>query len=246
MKFLKDALTIAWMKSYPDIRRNPLLLIIIGMINALPLFFMVLFSRGELLIHGLIGAMVSTVSFLGLMSAIQDVAWDRYVKIREMFVAMPIHPISYAIGAALAPLLVSLPALFFFICMISWFGNIGIVSLAFMFMPLILCWLCMSIIGFFISTYLQKASPYMLNNLSNILGFGLIFLPPVYYPEEMLGQLSWISQLIPTSNVASLIRITLGLAPYSFENVVARWITLLVVTVIVLVLTLMKSRWRES
>lgn len=246
MKFLKDALTIAWMKSYPDIKRNPLLLIIIGMINAMPLFFMMLFSRGELLVHGLIGAMVSTVSFLGLMSAIQDVAWDRYAKIREMFVAMPIHPISYAIGAALAPLLVSLPALFFFTCLVTRLGNLGVVSLASMLTPLILCWLCMSIIGFFISTYLQKASLYMLNNLSNILGFGLVFLPPVYYPEEMLGQLSWISQFVPTSNVASLIRITLGLSPYSFENVVARWITLIAVTIIALVLTLMKSQWRES
>jgi ABC-type multidrug transport system permease subunit len=245
MKLLKDALTIAWMKFYPDIRRNPLILIIVGMINALPLFFIMLFSRGELFIHGLIGAMVSTVSYLGIMSSIQDVAWDRYVKIREMFVAMPIHPISYAIGAALAPLLVSIPSLILFMCLALWVCNIEAISVASALLPLTFCWLCMSIIGFFVSTYLQKASLYLLNNLSNILGIALVFLPPVYYPEEMLGQLNWISLFIPTSNVAGLIRITLGLSTYPFENIVIRWVILGAITFIVLILTLMKSQWRE-
>lgn len=246
MKLLKDALLIAWMKAYPDIKRNPLIIMVIGLINIIPLFFMTLFGGGGVLTHGLIGAMVSTVSFLGLMAAIQDIAWDRYVKIREMFVAMPIHPLSYAIGTALAPVFLSIPALTFFIGITMWVGNISFFSVVLILPPLILCWLSISALGFLISTYLKKATPYMLNNISNILGFGLVFLPPVFYPEEMLGQLSWISQLIPTSNVAGIMRITLGLSNRPFENIVIKWIILIAITIVSLVLTLIKSQWRES
>lgn len=124
MKAVKDAMIIAWIKSYPDLRRQPLLIIVIALISAIPLFFMAIFTGGEMLNHGLIGAMVSTVSFIGVAAAIQDISWDRYVKIREMIIAMPVHPISYAMGVALAPLLLSAPSLLFFGAVGVWWGNL--------------------------------------------------------------------------------------------------------------------------
>ena len=245
MKIVRDTLLIAWMKSYPDIRRNPLIMIVIGMINAMPLFFIAIFARGEMFIHGLVGAMVSTVGLLGIMASIQEMAWDRYVKIREMIVAMPIHPVSYAVGIALAPLIISVPGLALFIILTILTGNVSFVAILYAIPLLLMCWLCMSAIGFLISTYLRKLSPYALNNISNIIGIGLMFIPPVYYPEEMLGSFSWISQLIPTSNVAGLIRGTLGLSNMKFEVYVFRFALLLVITVICLLLTSFKARWRE-
>ena len=118
-KILKDTLIIAWIKSYPDLRRNPLLLLLLAVVGAIPLFFMLVFSGGGLLIHGLIGAMISSVAFIGVLAGIQDIAWDRYIKIREMIVAMPVHPASYALGIALAPLLLSIPSIIFFGALIS-------------------------------------------------------------------------------------------------------------------------------
>lgn len=243
-KIIKDTLIIATLKSVPDLKRQPLLLMLIGLISALPLFFIVVF--GGQLSCGLIGAMVATVGFIGLMAAIQDVAWDRYVKIREIIVAMPVHPLSYAIGIALAPLIISAPGLIFFIGFAMWLGVLTVPSLLCSIIILILCWATLSSLGFLISTYLQKASVYTLNNLSNILGMALVFLPPVYYPEEMLGSFSWISMLFPTSNATGLIRIYSGSLDASAIMIVIRWLILIATTIVCTVATITKARWRET
>lgn len=246
MKTVKDALIIAWIKSYPELRRQPLMLIVIGMISAIPLLFMAIFTGGEMLNHGLVGAMVSTVSFIGIAAAIQDISWDRYVKLREMIVAMPVHPISYAMGVALAPLLLSAPSLLFFGAIGVWWRIFNPLTMAWTVIPLLTCWAAMSAIGFTLSTYLLKSSPYTLNNISNILGIGLIFVPPVYYPEEMLGHFSWVSSVIPTSNAASIIRAYLGLSTLPTGAVLVRWLILIVTTLMFVALTALKAKWRET
>lgn len=243
MKILKDILIIAELKSLPDLKRQPLILIVIGMLSALPLFFIVVF--GGQLSYGLVGALVATVGFIGLMAAIQDVAWDRYVKIREIMVAMPVHPFSYAIGVALAPLMISAPGLLFFTALAVWLGVLTFSSLLWSILILILCWATLSSLGFLISTYLQRASVYTLNNLSNILGIALVFIPPVYYPEEFLESFSWIALIFPTSNAAGLIRIYSGLLDASVEMIVVRWLILIATMVVSAFVTVAKARWRE-
>ncbi len=245
-KILKDTLIIAWIKSYPDLRRNPLMLLVIAMVGAIPLFFMVIFTGGGMLIHGLLGAMVASVAFMGVLAGIQDISWDRYVKIREMIVAMPVHPASYALGIALAPLVLSVPSLIFFGALVASSGVLTLVTTAWMVLALIFVWAAMSAIGFMISTYLSKVSMMVLNNLSTLLGFIFVFIPPVYYPETMLGNLSWISLLIPTSNVTGLIKAYVGLMPLSSETIMVRWLILIVTTVVFVGLTSLKARWREN
>jgi len=85
-----------------------------------------------------------------------------------------------------------------------------------------------------------------LNNIANILGIGLVFIPPVYYPAEMLGTLSWISYIIPTSNVAALIRGYVGLSGLSTESAMIRWLILGVTTIVFTALTALKAKWRET
>jgi ABC-type multidrug transport system permease subunit len=246
-KILEDAFMIAWIKSYPDFRRNPLMILLLGMISAIPLFFMLMFSSGgNVIAHGLIGAMVSSVSFSGVMAGIQDISWDRYVKIREMIVAMPVHPASYALGIALAPLLISIPSLIFFGAIAAYLGFLTLETLVWIVPALVIVWAAMSTMGFMISTYLMKSSTVMLNNLSNLLGIGFIFIPPVYFSEAQLGNLSWISVLIPTSNAAGLIRSNMGLLPLSIEVVIVRWVVLITTTLAFIMLTFIKARWREK
>lgn len=242
-KVVKDALVVTALKSLPDLKRQPLMLFLVGLISSLPLYFILVF--GGQISYGLIGAIVSTVTFIGMSAAISEMAFDRYVKIREMIVAMPVHPISYAIGIALAPLILSMPSLVFFIAITMWLGVLTPYSLFWAAVLLILCWATVSSIGFLVSTYLQKASTYTLNSLSNILGIALGFIPPVYYPEEMLGGFSWISAIFPTSNAASLIRVYSGSLNLPFEMIIARWLILIVTMVVSAVITAFKARWRE-
>jgi len=246
-KIVEDTLIIAWIKSYPNFRRNPLMLLVLAMVSAIPLFFMLMFSSGgNVIVHGLIGAMVSTVSFAGVLSGIQDIADDRYVKIREMIVAMPVHPASYALGIALAPLVLSIPTLIFFGAIMAYLGFLTLETFVLLVPALIIVWAAMSTMGFMISTYLWKSSMMMLNNLSNVLGIAFIFIPPVYFSEAQLGSLSWISVIIPTSNVAGLIRSYMGLLPLSIDAIVVRWAVLVMTTMAFIVLTSMKSKWREN
>lgn len=246
-KTLKDTLIIAWIKTYPDFRRNPLWLFLLAIISAIPLFFILIFSGGgNAIVHGLIGAMVSSVAFGGVLAGIQDISWDRYVKIREMIVAMPVRPLSYALGIALAPLLISIPSLIFFGAVMASIGFLNLELLLWIVPALIAVWAAMSTMGFMISTYLFKASPMILNNLSTLLGIGFIFLPPVYFSETQLGGLSWISIIVPTSNVAGLVRHYAGLLPLSGETVIARWAVLIAMTFVFITLISLKSRWREN
>jgi len=246
MKAIKDTLLIARMKSIPDLKRNPLVLMVIALISAIPLFFMTIFAQEGMLIHGLIGAMVSTISFIGVASGIQDISWDRYVKIREMIVAMPVHPASYAVGIALAPLLLSLPSLVFFGALALTWQFVDVATIIWTILTLVMTWAAMSAIGFIISTYFYKASTYLLNNISNLLGLGVIFIPPVYYTETLLGGASWVSVIIPTSNAAGLIRYYFGLLPLTQEALMVRWLILIVTTVTFIVLTSVKAKWRET
>jgi len=245
-KIVSDMLIVAWIKSYPDFRRNPLTILLLATIGAIPLFFMLIFSGGGLLVHGLIGALLSSVAFVAVLSGVQDISWDRYVKIREMIVAMPVHPASYALGVALAPLLLSIPSLVFFGAVIASLGALTVTTTLWTILAIVLVWASMSAIGFTISTYLSKVSMMVLNNVSTLLGFAFVFVPPVFYPETILGNLSWISVLIPTSNAAGLVRSYMGLLPLSTETIIIRWLILVATTVAFVVLTSVKARWRET
>jgi ABC-type multidrug transport system permease subunit len=207
---------------------------------------MAVFATEGMLIHGLIGALISTVSFIGIASGIQDIASDRYVKIREMIVAMPVHPASYAVGIALAPLLLSIPSVVFFGAIAALWGFLDLPIMVWTILTLVMTWAAMSAIGFIISTYMYKASPYLLNNISNLLGLGLIFIPPVYYTETLLGGLSWVSVVIPTSNAAGLVRYYFGLLPLTQETLIIRWLILIVTTAVFVTLTSVKTKWRET
>lgn len=245
-KTLKDMLIIAWIKSYPDFRRNPLSILIIVMIGVLPMFFITVFSGGSTLIQGVVGGMVSSVAFLAVTSGVQDITRDRYVKIREMIVAMPVHPTSYALGIALAPLLLSIPSLILFGALAAFLGVLTLANTVWVILILIVAWAALSAIGFLISTYLYKASMMVLNNFSTVLSVGLMFLPPVYYSETKLGNLSWISVLIPTSNAAGLIRAYMGLLPLSADSIIVRWLILIITFVVSVVFTSLKAKWRET
>ena len=246
-KIVRDAFIIAWIKSYPDLRRNPLMLLLIVMISGIPLFFMLMFSGGtHVIVNGLLGAMIASVAFIGVNSGIQDISWDRYVKIREMIVAMPVHPASYALGVALAPLLLSIPSFVFFGALIAYLGFFTVEMLVWIVPALIITWAAMSAMGFMISTYLFRSSLTVLNNLANLLGLGFVFIPPVYYSEAQLGNLSWASVIIPTSNVAGLIRSYMGLLPLSMETTIVRWLILIITTTVFITLTSFKAKWREK
>lgn len=244
LKPLKDTFIIAIMKAVPDIKKQPTTLIIIATLSFIPLFFTVFF--GGQVSYALVGGMVGSVGFIGLASATQDITWDRYLKIREIIVAMPVNPASYAFGVALSKLLYASPGFVLFIIIASAMQILPFSSLGWTILAVFLCWSALSGIGFIISTYLRNANLNTLSNMSNILGLVFIFVPPVFYPEQMLGEFRWISIVFPTSNAAGLIRNYAGLAPLSFDMALLRWLVLIGTTIVSLLAVMLKTRWREE
>ncbi|MBS7649596.1 hypothetical protein KEJ17_08155, partial [Candidatus Bathyarchaeota archaeon] len=72
-----------------------------------------------------------------------------------------------------------------------------------------------------------------------------VFLPPVYYPEEILGELRWVAIMFPTSNAAGLIRAYSGLATFQGRMILIRWLVFLLMMVASILLVMFKARWRE-
>src|SRR5712692_3721508 len=128
MKTLRDALIIGWWKSWPDLRRQPLLVPLIMIVSALPLFFLYVFSSGNVLSIGIVGALVGTLAFLAANSALQELGQDRYLKVREMMVATPVSPIAYSTGVALSSLIVSLPSIAFYMVIAELLGLLSLSS----------------------------------------------------------------------------------------------------------------------
>jgi ABC-type multidrug transport system permease subunit len=244
LKPLKDVYVIATMKAIPDIKRQPLTLIIITFLSFIPMFFTYFF--GGQISYALVGGMVGSIGFIGLASGVQDITWDRYLKIREMIVAMPVEPLAYSLGVALSKLLYASPGFILFIAISIVFQILPLSSLGWVIASVFLCWAALSGIGFVMSTYLRNANINTLNNVSNILGIVFIFVPPVFYSEQLWGELHWLAIIFPTSNAAGLIRSYAGFSPFTFEIVLIRWLVLIVTTIVSLLLVTIKSRWREE
>ncbi|MFO7619156.1 MAG: ABC transporter permease [Thermoplasmata archaeon] len=246
-KIIKDTFIIAYMKSIPDLKRQPLVLLILVGLATIPLFFIGLFGGNDpnTFRTGLVGVIVSSIGFIAITSSIQDITWDRYVKLREMVVAMPVHPLSYALGLSLGFLTLSLPGSIAFIMYGVYLGIFNMASVLMTFGAMILCWASLAAMGFTIATYQHKTSPNTLGILANILSFGFVFLPPVYYSESMLGDFSWAVFILPTSNAAAIIRYSTGLTDPNPTAFMLHWIMLMVTVVAFSALVIWKARWRE-
>jgi len=249
-KFVQDTYRIAWLKSIPDLKRQPMILLIMVGLAAIPLFFIGLFGGEEMVDVGLVGVIVSSIGFLAIGASIQDITWDRYVKLREMVVAMPVHPISYAMGLTLGALIFALPGFLAFTGFGIWRGLFDLGSLLTMFAAMFMCFMGLSVIGFTIATYQHKTSPNTLGLLANILAFLFVFLPPVYYSETMLADvggfdLQWIAFTLPTTNAAAIIRYATGLTPWDGQAYMLHWLFMFITVGIFAVLVVKGARWRE-
>ena len=255
-KMMRDTLIIAWLKSIPDLKRQPLVLLILAGLAAIPLFFIGMFTQGSpdadlMLKTGIIGVIVSSIGFIGIAASIQDITWDRYVKLREMVVAMPVHPISYAMGLTLGSLIFALPGFLAFTVYGIYMGLFDLLSLLIMFAAMLMCFMGISLIGFTIATYQHKTSPNTLGIVANLLSFLFVFLPPVYYSESMLADvggmdLTWIAFTLPTTNAAAIIRYATGITtPFDAEAYMLHWLFMFITVGIFAILVVRKARWRE-
>lgn len=245
MKSFSDAWTIAKMKTVPDMKRNPLTVVILLMLmGGVPLTFVYMFGGTANLAGGLVGAFVSSAPALALFASAQDINFDNYTKLRQIFVAKPITPVSYVLGASLSSLIYSSPGIFLFGTLLMERGLFTPESAAVAIAAMLLGWVVVSSMGFILSGYLINASPYSMNAIINLFAFGLAYMTPVYYPASSLGSFAWVSILTPISASANIVRALGGLAPTNSLTVLS-WMALLVQGLVFTMVFVSRARWRE-
>ncbi len=243
---LQNAWTIAKMKSVPDIKRNPaLLLILMLFIGGLPLVFVFVYGGSGNLGGALIGSFVSSAPALALFAAAQDINFDNYTKLRQIFVSKPISPMSYVLGASLSGLIYSSPGIILFGTLLMQRGLFTPLTALLSVGVMLLGWLVVSSAGFMISGYLINASPYKMNSIINLLAIGMVYLPPVYYPASVLGNLSWITAFIPISAAAQIVRSLAGIVPMNQLTLLSAGV-LLVQAVLFTTVFVARAKWREE
>jgi len=246
MKTFSDAWTIAKMKSVPDMKRNPLTIAILLLLTGgMPLTFVYMFGGAANLPGGLVGAFVSSAPALALFASAQDINFDNYTKLRQIFVSKPIRPVAYVLGTSLSSLIYSAPGVVLFGALLLQRGLFTPATAVLATGAMLLGWVVVSSMGFILSGYLINASPYSMNAIINIFAFGMAYLSPVYYPASALGSLSWLSVLTPISAAANIVRSLGGIAP--MDGLTMASLVILVVEGLLFTLVFIaRSRWRED
>lgn len=246
MKTLSDAWTIAMMKSVPDMKRNPFTVgILLLMTGGVPLTFVYMFGGIANLAGGLVGAFVSSAPVLALFASAQDINFDNYTKLRQIFVSKPIRPISYVIGASLSSLVYSAPGIVLFGALLLQRGLFTPFAAVIAAGAMLLGWLVVSSMGFILAGYLINASPYSMNSIINLFAFGMAYLAPVYYPATALGSFAWVSAFVPISASANIVRTLAGLSPANGLTALSL-VALVVEGALFTLVFVARSKWRED
>jgi ABC-type multidrug transport system permease subunit len=245
VKAIKDAWTLTLMFLRPSLRYGEfggiLELIMVNFLGIIPVVLLSIIGLDVK--HALIGAIVSIMSFTSTGAMVSTIILDKQRKFKDMLVASPVKPLSYGLGIALSLLLYNLTPLSVYLSLAALLGVFNAASL--LLVPaLLLPWLSATSLGFFLATYLSPLRPGRAVQLTNFVSYLIGWLPPVYYPKELLGQYSWIAYLGPASNAAYILRAYAGLSPGS--DLIYHWSALMVLTFLFLLLTGYKSRWVDT
>jgi hypothetical protein len=234
------------MKSVPEMKRNPILLgILIMFTGGIPLVFVFMFGGAANLGGALVGAFVSSAPALALFATAQDINFDNYTKLRQIFVSKPISPASYLLGASLSSLIFSLPGMALFGALLMQRGFFTPMTALLSIGVMLFGWVVVSSAGFILSGYLINASPYKMNSIINLLAFGMIYLPPVYYSASSLGSLAWVAAFVPVSAAAEIVRSLAGLAPANSLTLLSS-IVLFSQGILFTFVFVARSKWRED
>jgi ABC-2 type transport system permease protein len=235
----------AWLNGVIAAKRNPLWVIsyLITPFSLLVLFFV--WGGESLARNAVIGGLVSMAAMngIGLMG---DVAYYKnFVKLQDMMVASPMTALHYMLGLALSGFLFSTPGLLLMLLFAGKLIGLSIMSLLVIIIVYIMLLLSTAGIGFTVATFVREERYVW--PLSNILSFGLMILPPVYYPYTLLpSSLVGPAVTLPTSNAAMILQYITGLIPKLPYNIAALLAILGAETVVFLWISLKKSQWREK
>ncbi len=207
------------------------------------LLFLSIYRVEQVVPFALIGGLISIV-VANAISMESDAAFNRIVlKLDSMFALTKGGLIPYAIGLALGNMINALPGVAIFSVLLwTMAGVTSASSWAVILGALWVIWAVISLLGYLISTYARDIRDLWVYSplMSALLGF----LPPVYYPLELLPDplLRAAAFLSPTTSVARLMHAAAGLVRLGPGEELVLWTAPLVHALVFLFLLVRRVR----
>ncbi|MEM4576997.1 MAG: ABC transporter permease [Candidatus Nezhaarchaeales archaeon] len=238
-------LTITWVDGVLALKRVPLWVISYLLMPMTLLFFSSIYGNGSMSRFAIIGGIIMIAASNGV-AVLGDAAFYRiYIKFQDLLVATPIRPLSYIMGLSLSMLIFAAPGLALFIALAWLSGMLTSLFSLVLVACLAMVWASSSFMGFMVSTFfhhLRHVWP-----LASILSLSLSILPPVYYPATIFPQgYQWIGALAPTGAAAMILHSVAGLIELETSALVVSIVSLISYTMLFMLLSLFKIRWREK
>lgn len=241
-RFFRAFFIIAWFNGYLNLKRSPFSIANFVLTPLSILFFIYIFGGANAATYGLVGGVVAvTVSSSIVLET--DAAFTRIVlKIQDMFVSSPVHPAAYVGGLALSEVTTGVAGIILFGGLLGYYHAITIDGFLVILATVVLLWVCISALGFLLSTFARDVRDLWV--YSPILTMLLSFLPPVYYPLEIVpSYLRPVAYLAPTTFAAQAIR---GAAHITRANALLSLSGLALYTIILVALVGKRVRWRSK
>lgn len=194
--------------------------------------------------HAIVGALIALLWMSGVGSMPQIFFSFKFAKLKDMFVAAPIHPIIYMFGASLSVLVASLPPMAVFLVLLVASIKITMVEVLSLTLVLFGAWLISTALGFVVAGYVKD--PTRIGTIAPWTGALLISLPPVYYPLEILpAQYRFCALIAPTTHIAELAKISIKITSPSYDPLL-HVLAMFAYFIAFILLAAFKSRWREK
>lgn len=194
--------------------------------------------------HAIAGALISLLWMSGVGILPQRVFSLKFAKLKDMFVAAPIHPLTYMLAAALSVLVASLPPMAVFIILLTAYMKVAMIELLNLVLVLLSAWLISCALGFVVAGYVKD--PTQIGTIAPWTGAILTSLPPVYYPLGALPvQYRAVALIAPTTHLAQLAKISIGVST-SFYHPLLYALSIAFFLIAFTFLAAFKSQWREK
>jgi ABC-2 type transport system permease protein len=237
-KRLKEAYFIGMLDILP-LLRDPMLMVMISLISFLPVLFMGLLGTGDMFAQSLIGAIVLTLFFGGVQTAGSVYFNKHWFRFQDIYVASPVSPVSYVAGLSISTIIGSIPAVVIALVILAFSWPVTVAGVVMILFISLVLWVSTVFLGFTIG--LSSKNTRKVNTIPQVLGFMLGFLPPVYYPMDLLpGWLQPLAMLSPTTHAAQLAKYYVGLIDIPGWQILVGWVYLAVFT---LMMVLLARRW---
>jgi len=222
-----------------------MLLVVISLFSFLPVIFIFVFATAPgAAIQSLVGAIILTFAFTGLFAA-QSVYFNKqWFRFQDMFVASKVSPASYALGLSVSGLVVALPSVVLALVLLILWGPTSAAGVLLLLATSLLLWIGLVFVGFAIGATTKNVR--RANSIPQVLSIALGFLPPVYYPLEVLDKYpiaQAFAMLIPTTHAAQLAKYYFGLISIPSWHVWIGWAYLVGFAAVMGLIAARRAHW---